>query len=270
MSSAVDDPIVLVAHGSRDPRAARTTEVLARAVAAGQPGAEVRAAYLDHTPPAPNVVLRALAAAGHRGAVLVPLLLTAAYHRRVDLPGAVAAARAEGLRMSVRIADVLGPTDGPVDPLLLAALRRRLAEAVRGSSGIDGTAPDGIAPDGTAFDSVVLAAAGTRDPRARDSVAAVATALGAALDVPCLPAYVSAASPTPAEAVRGLRAKGLRRVAVAAYFIAPGRLYEAAAASTRAAGAVAVAAPLADAPEIVRLIQRRTAGAPGTASRGAG
>jgi sirohydrochlorin ferrochelatase len=58
-------------------------------------------------------------------------------------------------------------------------------------------------------------------------------------------------------AVERLRAGGARSVAVAAYFLAPGRLYESAVASARAAGAIAVAAPLAEAPEIARLVLTR-------------
>jgi hypothetical protein len=44
---------------------------------------------------------------------------------------------------------------------------------------------------------------------------------------------------------------------VASYFLAPGLLYDNAVASARSAGAVAVAAPLTDAPELVTLIARR-------------
>ncbi|KAB1128951.1 cobalamin biosynthesis protein CbiX, partial [Micromonospora sp. AMSO12t] len=75
--SEVADPVVLVAHGSRDPRAAEATRALARAVSAARPGTPVLASWLDHTEPGPAAVLRNLAAAGHPRAVLVPLLLTA-------------------------------------------------------------------------------------------------------------------------------------------------------------------------------------------------
>ncbi|MEV1285667.1 CbiX/SirB N-terminal domain-containing protein [Micromonospora sp. NPDC049679] len=235
-------PIVLVAHGSRDPRAAAATRALVRAVAAARPGVEVRASYLDHTLPRPAQVLGALESAGHQRATLVPLLLTEAFHGRVDIPGAVAAARADGLRMPVVVSDVLGPrVGGEVDALLLAGLRRRLCAA------------------GAGFDAVVLAAAGTRDPAARRTVEHAAAALGASLGLPCRVAYASAAPPTAGEAVAELRRRGARRVGMATYFLAPGLLYEAAAASARAAGAVAVADPLEGAPEIAELVLARVA-----------
>ncbi|MET8252909.1 CbiX/SirB N-terminal domain-containing protein [Micromonospora sp. NPDC005197] len=233
-------PVVLVAHGSRDPRAAEATRALARAVSAARPGLSVWASWLDHTEPGPTEVLRKLAQAGHPRAVVVPLLLTAAYHHRVDIPAAVAAATEAGPPLAVRVTDVLGPADGTVSPALLAGLRRRLVEVGPGR-----------------FDALVLAAAGTRDARARRSVGRVADALGAEFGVPCRVSYASAAPPTTGVAVARLRAAGARRVAVSAYFLAPGLFHDAVADSARAAGAVAVAAPLTDAPELAELVLRR-------------
>jgi sirohydrochlorin ferrochelatase len=170
---------------------------------------------------------------------VVPLLLTTAYHHRVDLPAVLAEARAGGLRLPVAVTGGLGPVRGEVPAPLLAALWRRLAELRTG------------------FDAVLLAAAGTRDPAARASVDAVAAALGELLGVACRAGYASAAAPTVANAVGRLRADGGRRVAAAAYFLAPGRLYAAAADSARAAGAVAVAAPLGAALEVAQLVLAR-------------
>ncbi|MET7834259.1 CbiX/SirB N-terminal domain-containing protein [Micromonospora sediminicola] len=233
-------PVVLVAHGSRDPRAAEATRALARAVAVACPGRPVLPSWLDHTDPGPTEVLRGLAADGHSRVVLVPLLLTAAYHRKVDIPAAVAAAGAD---LDVRVTDVLGPTGGTVDGRLLAGLRRRLAEAAGDDPGD--------------LDAVVLAAAGTRDPAARGSVGRVAAALGAGLGVPCRVSYASAAPPEVGDAVARLRAAGAGRVAVAAYFLAPGRFHDEVRAAARSAGAVAVADPLTDLPELADLVRRR-------------
>jgi sirohydrochlorin ferrochelatase len=91
----------------------------------------------------------------------------------------------------------------------------------------------------------------------RATVEWVGNALSARLGLPCTVAYASAAPPLPGAAVDLLRAAGFRRVGVAAYFLAPGYLYDLAAASARAAGAVAVAGPLTDAPELVRLVAAR-------------
>jgi sirohydrochlorin ferrochelatase len=227
--------VVLVAHGSRDPRAAVATSALARAVGRAHPSWAVRAAYLDHAGPRPVDVLAALPA---RRAVVVPLLLTSAYHGRVDIPAVLASAAS--LPLSVSLASVLGPEPdrGPgVSPFLVEALVRRLPEAE--------------------LDAVVLAAAGTRDAAARSTVEDVAEALSARLSLPCTVAYASAAPPAAAEAVSRLRASGARRVGMAAYFLAPGLLYDNAARSAWSGGAVAVADPLRDAPDLVRLVSAR-------------
>ena len=222
--------VLLVAHGSRDPRAAAATRALTRALAAARPDWDVRDSYLDHSLPRPAQVLTGLT---RSSAVLVPLLLTNAYHGRVDVPGEVDAARAAGSRVEVSVAEVLGP----VSPLLVDGLIRRLP-----------------APD---LDAVVLAAAGTRDAGARATVQEAAAALGERLGVPSAVAYASAAPPSAAEAVARLRAAGAARVGVAAYFLAPGLLYDGVVASALSAGAVAVAEPLVDAPELVRLVESR-------------
>jgi sirohydrochlorin ferrochelatase len=226
--------VVLVAHGSRDPRAAAATSALARAVRVARPDWDVYASYLDHAGPRPLDVLASL---GRRRAVVVPLLLTAAYHGRVDVPAVLEAARA--LPVDASLADVLGP----VSPLLLDALVRRL-----GDPGLD---------------AVVLAAAGTRDAAARATVEEAAAALGARLGVPSGVAYASAAPPTAGAAVERLQALGARRVAVASYFLAPGLLHDIAVESALAAGAVAVAPPMTDAPELVRLVEARVGGVQG-------
>jgi sirohydrochlorin ferrochelatase len=234
--------VVLVAHGSRDPRAAAATEALARAVRRAQPRWDVRAAYLDHAGPRPLDVLGGLRS---QRAVLVPLLLTEAYHGRVDIPAIVE--QAAGLPVRVCLADVIGPARpapvrpraaGGVPPLLIEALVRRL-------------------PATTRLDGVVLAAAGTRDAAARTTVAWAAEALSARLSVPCAVSYASAAPPSAGVAVDLLRAAGVRRIGMAAYFLAPGRLYDLAAGSARAAGAIAIAAPLSDAPELASLVTVR-------------
>jgi len=109
--------IVLLAHGSPDPRHARGVETLAGHVRALVPSRPVHTAYLDHHAPSPTD-----AAADVGGsAVVVPVLLTPAYHARVDVPAAVEQmAATSGSR--VDLAAPLGP-----HPLLLDAVEELLA-----------------------------------------------------------------------------------------------------------------------------------------------
>ena len=54
-----------------------------------------------------------------------------------------------------------------------------------------------------------------------------------------------------------LRQRGAARIALSAYFLAPGLLYDRVVAQARSAGAVVAAAPMGDAPEIAELVLRR-------------
>jgi sirohydrochlorin ferrochelatase len=210
-------PLVAVAHGSRDPRAAATvTELLsvvrARAARRGMRGLDVRAAFLDHCAPSLPQVLGSLSAASDPRtwgpAVVVPLLLTAAYHSKADIPAQLAAAAAAYPGLDVVSAGTLGP-----HALLLAALERRLREA--------GVAVDD--PRARAATGVVLAAAGSSDPAANATIADLAARWARERGWRAvLPAYASAAGPRPGDAVRALRAAGADRVAVATYLLAPG------------------------------------------------
>src|SRR6201999_3886237 len=83
--TAVPPPLIAVAHGSSDPRAAASVGTLLdlvrqRAETAGFPGLDVRAAYLGHAAPSLAQALAALDGGPRdREAVVLPLLLTAAY-----------------------------------------------------------------------------------------------------------------------------------------------------------------------------------------------
>jgi sirohydrochlorin ferrochelatase len=229
--------LVAVAHGSRDPRAAATVEGLLAAVRARRPGLRVVTSYLDHAPPTPVQALGALAASGGE-AVVLPLLLTAAYHTKTDIPRALAEVRRRHPRLALRYGDPLGPHQ-----LLIDALERRLAEA--------GT------PAGDPDTAVVLVAAGSTDPAAGGTIARLARRWRRRGWRDVAPAYASAAPPTPAEAVRALREAGAPRVAVASYFLAPGYFADKVRAESLRAGADVVSPVLGAAPELAGLVLRR-------------
>ncbi|PRX92368.1 sirohydrochlorin ferrochelatase [Allonocardiopsis opalescens] len=232
-------PLVAVAHGSRDPRAEAVVRELAARAAAGRRGLRVRAAFLDHTAPSLPEALAALAAEGAGEAVVVPLLLTAAYHSAVDIPRALAGVREELPWLRVRTAPVLGP-----HPAFTRVLGDRLAAA--------GAHPD----PGTA---VVLAAAGSADPAANAAVARVARDWAARGEGwhSVVPAYASAAAPTPAEAVRERLAAGAARVAVATYLLAPGLFADRVRRDALSAGAYAVSPVLGADPRIAGVVVHR-------------
>ncbi|MGI5425619.1 sirohydrochlorin chelatase [Streptomyces sp. CA-179760] len=189
--------LVVVAHGSRDPRALSTVRALLDRVRALRPDVPVHLGHIELNAP---LLPDTLAALGDTEAVLVPLLLSRGYHVKQDIPE-----MAEASRARTHLAAPLGP-----HPLLVDALQARLTEAGWGRT-----------PRGTS--AVVLAAAGSRDPDAKRDTARTAALLAARLGVPVLPAYASAATPTVETAVRTLLARGRHQIALASYFTAPGR-----------------------------------------------
>src|SRR3954454_24919309 len=159
-------PLVLVAHGSTDPRFAAVVEAIAADVRASAPDIDVRIGYLEHGPPHVADVVEP-------AAVVVPLLLTSGYHVRVDLPAQAADVLVtDALVTDALVTRALGP-----DPRIAAALAQRLREA-----GYDGG-------------PVTLAAAGGAEQRALDDRARAAGAGAAGLREPVATAYVSAGQP---------------------------------------------------------------------------
>ena len=193
--------LVLVAHGTRDPRGAAVVEEIAALVRARLGDEPVEVAYADVRQPDVTTVL------GHVDgpAVVVPAFLAAGYHVRVDVPQQIAASGHPDVVVTE-----------PIGTALLPVVRERLREA-------------GWRPG----DAVVLAAAGSSDPRALADVTAVARALSAEVG------YIATASPTVPETVAALRAEG-RRVAIASWLLAPGLFHQ----RLADAGADVVAEPL--------------------------
>ncbi|MER5958735.1 sirohydrochlorin chelatase [Streptomyces sp. NPDC001893] len=228
-------PVLLViAHGSRDPRHAATVHALVREVRALRPGLRVETGFLDFNVPSVNGVLESLAAEGVRDVVALPLLLTRAFHAKADIPAVLRQAPA---RLRIRQAEVLGPS-----PLLTAALERRLYEA-------------GLTPADKPTTGVVLASAGSTDPEAIAVIAEIAREWRHTGWCAVRPAFASASLPRTEDAVAQLRAEGVRRVAVAPYVLAPGFLPDRIARG--AAEADVVADVLGPAPEVARLLVRR-------------
>ncbi|MGV9341179.1 sirohydrochlorin chelatase [Streptomyces sp. NPDC003688] len=216
--------LLAVAHGTRDAAGVRTVRALLDEVRRVRPGLRVEVAWLGLVEPS---VPRALAALPGP-AVAVPLLLARGYHVRSDLPALLADA-APG---HVRVAPALGPS-----PLLARALAARLSEAGR---------PAGRAP-------VVLAAAGSSDPRARADTAESARLLATCLGAPVTVAFAAGEGPSPAEAVAAWHAAGHPDVALATHLLAPGHFAH----RLTATGARWTAAPLGAQRWVTELVLRR-------------
>jgi sirohydrochlorin ferrochelatase len=248
--------LIAVAHGTRSPAGQAQIRDLVARVAARSPGLDVRLTYVDVQEPKVAEVTRVLP-----DAVVVPLLLSAGYHVRVDIAEAVAGT-------PIPVTEPLGPDD-----VLLDSMLARLPDA----------------------DAVVLAAAGSSDPAWRADIENLASRIARECDLrvchrlPRPPGvgvggggnptrraageselstgdrgrgvqkravrvgYVSGPGPRVPDVVADLRRQGARRIAIAAYFLADGLFYR----SLGKAGADHVTPPLCLDPAVTDLVLRR-------------
>jgi sirohydrochlorin cobaltochelatase len=148
VSGPLDDRPALIglAHGSRHLEGTRSIEHLMQVVA-GAGSVVAKPAFLDLADPDLMAAARDLVAAGHRRAVVVPLLFTVAFHATVDVPEAVHQA-VTGTGLELLVADILG-TGPDVEDLV----RTSMAEAGVGAE-----------------ESVLLYAVGSSNRAANDAV----------------------------------------------------------------------------------------------------
>ena len=221
--------LVVLAHGSPDPRHAKGVEKVAEQVRRRWPGS-VHAAYLDHHPPSATDVARRL-----DGGVLVPLLLTTAYHVRTDVPEAAAAMDAVGPG-HYAVAGALGP-----HRLLFAAADELLARA-------------GFVPD--PHTGVVLFAGGSSD---REAISVIDKAMASRPIAGWGPWAVAAlAGGEEIDVVADrLRAHGVERILVVTYMVADGVLRDRMVTYSEKAGAEVVPGSLGQTDALADLVVQR-------------
>lgn len=203
--------LVAVTHGA--PSAANREAImrLVDGVASSRPDLDVAISFVDARD---GELAVGLVGGGQPSPVIVPLVLSAGFHVRTGLSLGL-----ERLGAEAGLADALGPDDRIVE-----VLARRLALA-------------GLEPD----DAVVLAAAGSNDPRAVRECFETARRLGHRLGRSVTVGFIAAAIPRLPDAIEMIREvhPGVR-IAVVPYLLAPGAFYDAAA----GAGAELMAEPL--------------------------
>ncbi|NUU26444.1 MAG: sirohydrochlorin chelatase [Streptomycetaceae bacterium] len=212
--------LVAVAHGTADPAGIAVVHDLVRQMARQRPDLPISLGFVDLlTPALPSLVRRITRDTDD--AVVVPLLLSSGYHVYVDV-----AAEARRYPGQVHAAAALGP-----DPLLADILADRLGDVSR-------------------VDNVVLAAAGSSDPRALSDCDTTAQLLSRRIDRPVHVGYVSGAG----DRLPAVLARVTGRVAVATYLLAPGFFHNLV---RRQSQGHLVTEPLAPDPRLATLALRR-------------
>ncbi|MCO5953643.1 sirohydrochlorin chelatase [Microbacterium yannicii] len=203
--------LLAISHGTASPAGQAAVAGLVEAVARRLPDVAVRLGHVDVQQPDVAASLDAIPEA--MPVVIVPLLLSAGYHVRVDLRQQSAG------RDGVVIAPALGP-----DPRLVEVLLARLTA---------------LAP--TPEDALVLAVAGSSDDRANEDCREIGRMLGARLGREVGVGFLAAADPRLDVAVAQAVSKTATRTVVANYLLAPGYFHDLA---VRMAAGAPVAPPL--------------------------
>lgn len=216
--------LILVAHGTRRAGGVAMIEGLAAQVST-LVRSTVDVAFVDVVGPTPSEVL-VRAKAADRAAIVVPAFLSRGYHVRADLPAHVEISG----HPNVIVTPALGPSG-------------QIARIVG-----DQLVKCGWRPG----DSVILAAAGTSDVKARTDLHTTATLVSALTGSRVSLAFAATGEPQLPEAVaRARRAGG--RVVVASYLLADGLFQQ----RLHACGADLVSEPLGTHPGLARLVANR-------------
>lgn len=193
--------LVAVTHGSPSPANRAAVIRLVDAVATVRPDLDVSISFVDAQ--STDVAAAVAGDAASPGAVIVPLVLSAGFHVRTGL--ALGLDRIGG---SSSLAPELGP-----DPRIADVLAERL-EAL----------------DLTDRDAVLLAAAGSNDPRAVRECFETARLLAQRLSRPVTVGFIAAGLPRLPDAIEMVReVHPGARIVVGAYLLAPGAFYDTAA-----------------------------------------
>ncbi len=215
--------LIACSHGTSSSRGRAAIRAIVDDVRALLPDVEVVQAYVDVESPRIDEVVASVTARD-AAAVVVPLLLSAGYHTRVDISRAVAASDLA----------VAAPPLG-THPLIADLVVRRLVEA-----------------GATMDDAIVLAAAGSSDPASARDVREVVATVSGSWGAPVHPGFAASAEPLLPQALDAARASGRRTVA-ASYVLAPGYF----AGVIHSAGFDLVTTPLAPHPSLAAAVVDR-------------
>jgi sirohydrochlorin ferrochelatase len=213
-------PLIGLAHGSRDPRAAVVIADVMRATAAMRPGLRAIPAFLDLcVPDLVSAISAARSESDFDTAIVVPLLFTNAYHATVDVPTAVGNAQLD-TGVGLRLAGVLGMGEDVLLALEESAARAHIA----------------------AHEAILLYAVGSSHEPANEAVHVLARRWSERRLGPVWAGFGTVGSPSAADVLARAAAEG-RRIGVVPLFLAPGLLLDQVARSAVPLGAE-VASPL--------------------------
>jgi sirohydrochlorin cobaltochelatase len=200
--------LLVVGHGSRDPRGAGEFHELVTLVRQRAPNLAVEGGFIELSRPPVSECVERLVGGGSRRVAAVPLMLLAAGHAKDDIPATLVREKMRHPETTFEYGRALG-----IRPELLELMDEKISAAV---------------PDEEKVETAVLIVGrGSSDPDANSDLAKVSRLFYEGRPYPAVePAYVSMTRPSVSEGLERLRKLGARHVVVFSYFLFTGVLEE--------------------------------------------
>jgi sirohydrochlorin cobaltochelatase len=206
-TTSSEPALLIVGHGSRDPRGAEEFQELVSLVRARAP-MPVEGGFIELSRPPISECVNNLRQRGAREVSAVPLMLLAAGHAKDDVPATLVREKLTHPDLDFHYGRALG-----IRPELLELMDERISAVVPEEE-----------KEGTA---VLIVGRGSSDPDANSDLAKMARLFFEGRPYPLVEtAFVSLAPPSVTEALERCRRLGAGRVAVFSYFLFTGVLEE--------------------------------------------
>jgi sirohydrochlorin cobaltochelatase len=200
--------LLIVGHGSRDPRGAREFHDLVDLVRGRTPSLTVEGGFIEISRPPISECVDRLAESGARNVAAVPLMLLAAGHAKDDIPATLVREKMGHPELSFSYGRALG-----VRPELLELMDERISAVVREEE-----------KEETA---VLIVGRGSSDPDANSDLSKIARLFYEGRPYPIVEnAYVSMTPPDVANGLDRCLKLGAKRIVVFSYFLFTGVLEE--------------------------------------------
>jgi sirohydrochlorin cobaltochelatase len=203
-----DPALLVVGHGSRDPRGAKEFHELLSLLRRNNPSLPIEGGFIELSRPPLSECVERLVESGAREISAVPLMLLAAGHAKDDIPATLAREKISHPEVGFHYGRALG-----IRPELLELMDGRISAVV----------PE----EERAETAVLVVGRGSSDPDANSDLAKIARLFYEGRPYPLVEtAFVSLAPPGVPEALERCERLGARRVVVFSYFLFTGVLEE--------------------------------------------
>ncbi len=200
--------LLIVGHGSRDPRGAREFHQLVALVRERNPALSVEGGFIELSRPPISECVNRLAGGGARNIAAVPLMLLAAGHAKDDIPATLVREKMNHPEVGFEYGRALG-----IRPELLELMDEKISAVV---------------PEEEKEETAILVVGrGSSDPDANSDLFKVSRLFYEGRLYPMVEtAYVSMTPPSVHDGLERLKRLGAKKIAVFSYFLFTGVLEE--------------------------------------------